>query len=261
MDKEEYFKGKCPKCDGHYDLPESISGSGIGFQCRHCKAWITILPYPYADGPIVAKGPSPELSWDYFSTSDGRIHGQFAKSPNKEFTLLWRDNALCLDARNTRTKGPFYLFKESHELCKGAIERPHDGHVADDGAFLFCDWLFTGESASVFYAFNCAGEVLVKKKFRANLLGASMSPGGEFAACQTVGNRNSRDGELLTLFDLRSHNVVWRLYPPFRAETYEFSVESNQLTICCETPNSIVKSAVLKLTPLPSRNRKPKATK
>lgn len=256
MAEIEFTKSLCSECGGHIEFPKSAIG--IAIECPHCSATITLSSNsndsPSGLGP--SEGDKPTVA--YINTSDGEVLGHLARSPNQEFTLVSCDRWA---GGHDGEKGSFYLFKNSIELCKGFVQRPNDAHVANDGAFVFCDWLFTKELTSVFYAFNCTGEVLIKKKFRANLLSASISPGGEFAACQTAVNRNSGDSELLTLFDLRSHNEVWRLYPPLRAETYEFNVESNQLTICWETPNSIFKSAVLKLTPLPSRNRKPKATK
>lgn len=169
-----------------------------------------------------------EVRMDDFSTSDGPFFGHYARSPNGEFLLLWRDEWAC---GHSRTKGPFYLFKGSTELCKGRLQRPNDGQVADNGSFTFCDWLFTEKLAGAFYAFDCAGQILMKKKFRANLINASISRDGAYVACQTAFNPASRHSDLLTLFDLRSRAEVWHLKPPFRPKTYEFDIPRLELTI------------------------------
>jgi hypothetical protein len=88
--------------------------------------------------------------------------------------------------------------------CNGRLQRPNDGQVADNGSFAFCDWLFTDKLAGAFYAFDCSGQILIKKKFRANLCSASISQDGAYAACQTASNPASRYIYFLSFFDLRS---------------------------------------------------------
>ncbi len=165
---------------------------------------------------------------DFFSTSDGPVFGNSAKSPNGELLLVWRDEWA---AGHSSTKGPFYLFTGATELCKGRLQRPNGGQVAENGSFVFCDWLFTDRLASAFYAFDYTGRILIEKKFRANLFNASISQDGAYAACQTAVNPASKHSELLTLFNLRSRAEVWHLKPAFWPETYEFDIPRSELII------------------------------
>ncbi len=184
-----------------------------------------------------------EVRIDDFLTSDGPILGRYERSPNGDFLLVWCDEW----ARgHSRTRGPFYLFRGPTELCKGRLQRPNDGRVADNGSFVLCDWLFTDTLTSTFYAFDWAGRVLIKRKFRANLFNASISMDGAYAACQTCVNTASRHSELLTLFDLRSRAEMWHLKPPFWAESYEFDVPRLELTI--RGSSRIYKRCVLSLS-------------
>jgi hypothetical protein len=191
---------------------------------------------------VAREDPSPDPLMETFCTSDGQVFGRFTRSPSREFVLVWRDEWA---AGRSRTKGTFYLFRGTKELCKGLLQRPNDGQVADNGSFVFCDWLFTGKLASTFCAFNQTGEMLIEKKFRANLFNAAISPDGIFAACQTAVNPASRHSEILTLFDLRSRTEVWHLSPPFWPETYEFNSPNLELTIRGNSP--LYKSCVLSL--------------
>jgi hypothetical protein len=242
---QEFVKGACPQCQGHFEFPKT--GIGMQVECPHCRQMITPAPMNVLVQAVTCEKPEPEPLMKDFSTTDGKVFGRFARSPNREFLLIWRDEWAggC-----SRTKGPFYLLRGGKELCKGLLKRPNDGHVADNGSFVLCDWLFTEKLASAFYAFNHDGEVLLEKKFRANLYNAAISPDGSFAACQTAINPASRHSELLTLFDLRSRTEVWHLSPPFWPETYEFNVPNLELTIRSGSP--LHKSYVLNLS-APSR--------
>jgi hypothetical protein len=184
-----------------------------------------------------------EVRMDDFLTSEGPVFGRYAKSPNGDFLLVWRDEWA---SGRDGTKGSFYLFRRATELCKGRLQRPNDGQVADNSSFVLCDWLFTQKLAGAFYAFDDAGQILIKKQFRANLCSASISQDGAYAACQTAFNPASKHSELLTLFDLRSRAEVWHLHPPFRPETYEFDIAGLELTIHGSDP--IYKCCVFNLT-------------
>ena len=241
-----FVKGNCPHCNGRIEFPKDAAGANT--ECPHCKVMITLIPEEReatVDSPLKSKS---EIQMDEFSTSDGPIFGRFTRSPNGQFLLLWRDEWA---GGRSRTKGPFYLFRGTSELCKGKLYRPNDGQVADNGSFVLCDWLFTKKLASAFYVFDCTGQILIEKKLRANLFNAAISQDGAYAACQTAVNPASRHSELLTLFDLRSRAEVWHLSPPFWPETYEFNVQRLELTICRSSPT--YKSLVLSLRVPPTQ--------
>jgi hypothetical protein len=180
---------------------------------------------------------------NFFDTSDGKIFCQSAKSANQGFTLIWRDE---WPSGKIRTRGRYYLFEGQKELCKGQLQRPNDGHVADNGSFILVDWLFTEELMSVFYAFNRDGEKLIERKFRANLYNGAIAVDGDYAACQTAVNRNSRHSEILTLFDLVQRTEVWHIQPPFWPDDYEFNVCGGELVI--RSSRGTYKSCVLRIS-------------
>ncbi|MCX6897340.1 MAG: hypothetical protein NT105_01450 [Verrucomicrobia bacterium] len=241
----EFLNGKCPSCQGHFEFPKH--GLGQTVECPHCRALITLLEQKEETitPPVLKK---PDVTIDYFKTSDGEILGHCAKSPNRQFRLVWCDQWA---AGHSRTKGPFYLFHGETEVCKGQLQRPNDGQVTDTGSFILCDWLFTQNLSSVFYAFNNRGEILIERKLRANLYNAAISPDGLFAACQTAVNKQSPQGDLLTLFDLASRKEIWHVHPPFWPEVYEFNSQTLELTI--RGSSSVYRSCTFTMTPAPKR--------
>ena len=238
--ESDYVKGTCPQCSGRIEFP--LAGIGSNIECPHCKSVITLQHDENGVVPAVEQLPKKEDLMRHFKSSDGEIFARFARSPNREFVLIWRDE--WAGGKN-RTKGSYYLFRNEKELCKGHLLRPNDGHVADNGSFVFCDWLFTEKLESVFYAFNSEGEALIEKRFRANLYNAAISQDGIFAACQTAVNRDSRHSELLTLFDLLQRTESWHIQPPFWPETYEFNSPTGELVI--RSSSGVYKSCVLSM--------------
>lgn len=163
-----------------------------------------------------------EKYFDTLQTTDGIKFAECVRSPSSEFMIAWRDSdGLDTGGARSRGKGVFWLFQGSQEVFKGKMERPNDGAVAGDGTFILCDWLFTDALASIFYAFNRSGQVLVRKRFNAKLNSAAVSPDGAYAICHTAHNPSSRHGNLLTLFDLRAKAEVWHQHPPFWPGGYE----------------------------------------
>lgn len=173
-----------------------------------------------------------EKYFDTLQTTDGMEFAECVRSPSSEFTIAWRDSdGLDTGGARSRGKGVFWLFQGSQEVFKGKMERPNDGAVADDGTFILCDWLFTDALASIFYAFNRSGQVLIRKRFKAKLNNAAVSPDGAYAICHTAHNPSSRHGNLLTLFDLRAKAEVWHLHPPFWPGGYEFNIARGDVSI------------------------------
>jgi outer membrane protein assembly factor BamB len=188
-----------------------------------------------------------------FETSDGKNFARFVKSANGEFTLAWCDR---WTQGGIQEKGPFYLFRLDREICKGTVERPNDGQVANNGTFIFCDWLFTSDLESVFYAFNSRGEIIIRQKLDANLHNAGLSTDGLFAACQTAVNEDGASSEMLLAFDLNAGKLIWHTKPPFWPEIYEFNSQAMELTI--RGTSSIYRSCVLTLVPPPHKKRQRK---
>jgi hypothetical protein len=180
---------------------------------------------------------------DDFVTSDGVVFGRFTRSPNQQFLLVWKDEWQC---GGQKKKGPIYLFKNGVELFKTRVQRPNDCEVANNGSFVVCDWLFTEKLESVFHAFSSVGDVLVQKRFRANLNSAAISDDGSYAVCHTA-ESDGRHSELCSLYDLNQREEVWHTYLPFWPDAYAFSIPAMELTI--STNRSLYKRCVMSLKP------------
>ena len=98
-----------------------------------------------------AKEPAPRhVSFATFHFSDSFVDirkydmfGQFARSPNGRYLLVWRDSSNELTNDNSRTvKGRYMLFDGELALCDARMERPNDGKVADTGVFILNDWRY-----------------------------------------------------------------------------------------------------------------------
>ena len=242
----------CPACAGHVEFPDE--GIGMTIDCPHCQASVLLRPEEaLPETPPPELPPKNEAKFSQFQTSDGEIFGQFSKSPNKDYTLVWSDRWIC---GQSKSGGPFYLFHNGKEICKGKIERPNDGSVANNGNFIFCDWLFSQELESIFYAFNYRGETIIKQKLDANLLNAALSDDGLYAACQTATNDDGYYSDTLLAFDLKSCKEIWHSAPPFRAENYTFDTQKLELAIRGTSP--IYRSCILTLVPPPPKKRKAK---
>ena len=235
----------CPSCAGHVQFPDE--GIGMSIDCPHCRASILLCRETQIPEPSL----STSAMFAEFQTTDGEIFGRFTKSPSGEYMLVWNDRWVL---GRSEIGGPFYLFRGDQEICKGKIERPNDGLVANNGNFIFCDWLFTQELESVFYAFNLRGETIIKQKLDANLLSAGLSEDGIFAACQTCINKEAVADQTLFAFDLESGKMIWHTQPPFWPEVYEFDSQKLELTVRGVSP--IYRSCVLSLVPPPPKKRK-----
>jgi hypothetical protein len=106
-------------------------------------------------------------------TGDGIYWAELSMSPSDTFVLLWRDATDDDSTIGYRTGGlgRYRLIEKGVGLrCDGRLERPNDGHVANNGAFIIADWLFTDELRSRLHIFSAEGESLVRRDNRANVL-------------------------------------------------------------------------------------------
>lgn len=140
------------------------------------------------------------------------ILGQTATSPNGRYRLVWRDRAV----RCGQDVGGRYVLLDGAELLvDGAIERPNDGKVADNGTFILNDWGSRNALTGTFIAFACNGRLILQRDYAANLLNNGLSPDGRLAVCQTANAPDSPDSSILTVFDL----TEGRLRAAWRAES------------------------------------------
>jgi hypothetical protein len=135
--------------------------------------------------------------------------GRTAASPSGRYRLVWRDSATrCGEV----VGGRYVLLDGTDLLVDGAMDRPNDGKVADDGTFILNDWGSREALEGRFVAFARDGRVLVERHFAANLVNNGLSQDGRLAVCQTANAPGSPDNSILTIFDLAGGTVraAWR---------------------------------------------------
>jgi hypothetical protein len=166
-----------------------------------------------------------KVEWhDGRATFDGKVFqlknpwwwGFGSRSPNGRWMISWIESDIesSQSGNRERGKGAYLLYDltENHIVKKGRLERPNNGHVADNGIFLLEDWLSGGGLQGMLYAFAPTGQVLLERKFTANLATSSISKTGKYAVCQTC-NSETEDGGSLFLFDVQTGKQLFSASP------------------------------------------------
>lgn len=154
------------------------------------------------------------------------FYGSYTRSPNGRFRIAWCDGGA------DRGNGHYVLIYDEEIVCKGEMERPQDGKVADNGVFILNDWRSSTNLTGTFRAFRVDGSTLLTQDYAANLFTNGLSADGSLAACQTCNSDDEDDSAILTVFDLTKGKELCR----FRAEsgwpnTYAFSADGETLTL------------------------------
>jgi hypothetical protein len=154
------------------------------------------------------------------------FYGAYVRSPNGRFRIAWRDPG------PDSNDGEYMLIAGDQIICRGHMERPQDGKVADNGVFILNDWRASSDLTGTFRAFGEDGSVVLAQDFAANLFNNGLSQDGQLAACQTCNSDDENDSAILAVFDLTRGKELYR----FRAEsgwpsTYAFSPDGQTLTL------------------------------
>jgi len=158
------------------------------------------------------------------------LHEPTSKSPNGRFVLEWFDGYQLRYGSRESGDGQYSLMEDGKRILKGTMQRPNDGHVANDGSFVLCDWMFGEGLKGTLYAIDKAGTILLKKSFDANLLNCAISTDGRYVVCQTAYSK-SEDNHKLSLFDLTDGARLFCVEPPEErwAEGYEIAPSENKV--------------------------------
>ena len=147
------------------------------------------------------------------------FYGQYSSSPSGEWVICWSDTDIEFKSGRGGCRenghGLYILYNKFQEkiILSGLLERPQQAKVIDTGSFCIEDWRFGGQLKSTVYAISSTGEILINKTFDGNLFNSDISPNGQYLVCQTANNQNSRDGNLLTLFDIFKSEVLFSRTP------------------------------------------------
>jgi hypothetical protein len=172
------------------------------------------------DGPSDKTPAQPEfaspLEIKHFSHGLVRIpaldfFGPHAASSNGRFHLIWLDRNPegTTGGHRYEGHGTWSLLSDGGAtLATGRLERPQDGHVADNGTFILSDWMFGDGLNGRFCAFRADGQKLLEREFSANLGTSGISNDGRFAVCQTAHAPGSPDSNRHFLFDLEEGQEI-----------------------------------------------------
>ncbi|MDE2322743.1 MAG: hypothetical protein KGL31_12675 [candidate division NC10 bacterium] len=159
--------------------------------------------------------------------------GPFSESSNRRYLVAWSDFDSSSGRGGFREGGlgTYILAEYGTVVAIGNAERPNDGKVADNGAFIFNDWMFGEGLKGTFLAFDRNGNNILRHGFSANLLNNGISCNGEYAVCQLC-NSDTEDGSILAFFDLRDGKLLWKKIPETGwAHEYTFDIEKRLLTL------------------------------
>ncbi|HQV01900.1 MULTISPECIES: VRR-NUC domain-containing protein [unclassified Novosphingobium] len=162
------------------------------------------------DKKVVPPRPASPLKIEPFSHGLVRIpaldfFGPHTTSPNGKFHLIWLDRNPegTIGGHRYEGHGKWTLLNDDGAtLATGRLERPQDGHVADNGTFILNDWMFGDGLNGRLCAFRADGQKLLEREFSANLGTNAISIDGRFATCQTAHAPGSPDSNRHFLFDL-----------------------------------------------------------
>jgi hypothetical protein len=127
--------------------------------------------------------------------------GPYNRSPHGRYALVWRDGSDSRGGSRTSGEGRYVMLDGKKLVADGAMERPNDGRVADNGTFILNDWRFSSDLSGVFWAFRFDGSLILSRSFSANLFNNRLSADGTVACCQTCDSA-SEDSAILAIFDL-----------------------------------------------------------
>ena len=110
--------------------------------------------------------------------------GMYEKSTDGNWLISW------LDKSQGKANGEYLLYDLVNKriAAHGKLERPHAGHVANNGTFSIEDWMNSSELIGSFNVFSSTGEVIFKELLQANILNSGISQNGLLAVCQTANN-------------------------------------------------------------------------
>src|SRR4028119_938027 len=162
-----------------------------------------------------------------------RFIGDYETSPNGRYTITWVDGHITIAGNLEKgmrynVPGKFLLLDRSRQIILGSKARPNNGHVANNGTFVLCDWTFEPNSG-VFYAADRSGKPLIERKL-GRIRDCGISPDGRYACCQTVPG-DHEDANKLHFFDLSTGELLWAKNSETgsRSKSYHFDTKKGLL--------------------------------
>lgn len=145
--------------------------------------------------------------------------GMYEKSTDGNWLISW------LDKSQGKANGEYLLYDLVNKriAAHGKLERPHAGHVANNGTFSIEDWMNSSELIGSFNVFSSTGEVIFKELLQANILNSGISQNGLLAVCQTANNPNGDDGSVMLAVNIKTKSRLFKIHPATGwADRYDF---------------------------------------
>lgn len=163
---------------------------------------------------------------DFVRIPSRDFFGRSSKSPNGRYMLAWLDGG-----PNQSHQGRWILLDAGKVVAEGAMPRPNDGKVANNGVFILNDWGLSESLSGTLTAFTPQGKPLFGRTFNANLFNNGLSADGRWAVCQTA-NAPHEDGNKLFIFDLLSNIEVSAFRPESGwASSYTFDPDGQRIVL------------------------------
>ena len=159
------------------------------------------------------------------------MFGMFSNSKNKDYTLVWSDADRTSGRGGHRTSGygSYVLVHKESVVASGKLERPNDGKVANNGAFVLSDWRFGSGLKSRIHCYSSDGNELYRREFKANMYNVGIDDDGKFAVAQLC-NSESDDAGRLVFIDLTKTKIEWNIIPVTGwADSYVFDNSEQQI--------------------------------
>jgi tetratricopeptide (TPR) repeat protein len=167
--------------------------------------------------------------------------GEFSQSSNGIFLLAWRDRHYQVDENNYTSKvgGDYYLFENENLIVEGHLSRPNDGKISDNGTFILNDWDEAIAQCGTFLSFDKAGNLILARKFKANLLNNGLDDSGKYAVCQTCNAEFDNDSGRLVVFSLEDASEISNSIPESGwANSYEFEIQQSIVKLVYSTQSA-----------------------
>jgi tetratricopeptide (TPR) repeat protein len=164
--------------------------------------------------PAAAAAPGQSASvttyGDHFAHVDELgLMGPYVRSPDGRLILICG----TFGGGGGPRSGGYAVLDGRQLLVSGRADRPQEGRIADNGIFIFNDWLDSAALSGRFMAFRANGEKVIDQLFNANLIGNGLSEDGRYAVCQTANAPGSPDSCIVASFDLE-HGILLAKWQP-----------------------------------------------
>lgn len=128
--------------------------------------------------------------------------------------------------------GEYAAVCHGYLTAQAKMMRPKHGKIANNGVFIFDDWMFGKKLHGAFCAFHPNGSAIIRHYVRAIPFNNGLSSNGRYAVMQCNVNLKSKDNLMLFFYDLEQGALIWRSQPiSGRATAYYFNLERKLLVL------------------------------